>query len=186
MHQVLHPCIIMVITAIITITRVMTTTGIQLLLPLRYISLRRNPDIVPHLHLGVHTAKTSQRKEGLLHQLLSLQLMITDLLPLLYHHIHRLLHLLVVLDMVTVHRVDPLPLPLLLYQSHLCPPFRLLIHILQVNVEQGQVLLQVKRQHEQILLGCHKWHQHLIHLMPSGYGAMFPVAGSFLSSRYSP
>ena len=137
MHRVLHPCIIMVITAIITITTVMTTTGTQLLLLLQYIFLCHNPDMVLHLHLGVHTAKTSQRKEGLLHQLLSLQLMITDLLPLLYHHIHRHLRLLVVLDMVPVCRVDLLFLPLLLYQSHLCPPFRLLIHILQVNVEQG-------------------------------------------------
>lgn len=95
--------------------------------------------MVLHLHLGVHTAKTSQIKEGLLqlHQLLSLQLMITDLLPLLYHHIHRQLHLLVALDMVPVCRVELLFLTLLLYQSHLCPPFRSLIHIFQVNMEQG-------------------------------------------------
>lgn len=146
-----------------TTTTVTMTTGIlQLPLLLQYIFLRHSPDTVLHLHpVGVRTAKTSQRKAGVLHQLPSLQLMTTDLLPSPYHRIHHRLRLLVGLSMLPVRRLF---LPLLLYQSHLCPPSRLLIHVLQVNVELGRVLLQVKRRHERVLLGCHKWHRRLIHV----------------------
>jgi hypothetical protein len=50
-------CNIMVITAIITITMVMKTTGIWLLLLPRLISLYIHPDMLLHHHLGVHMAK---------------------------------------------------------------------------------------------------------------------------------
>ncbi|KAF8646958.1 hypothetical protein HU200_065470 [Digitaria exilis] len=113
--------------------------------------LCRNQDMVHRLHLDAHIAKTSQRKEAQLPQLLSLQLMITVLLLMPHHHIHGHLRLLVVLHMIPLCTVDPLFHPLLFYQSHLCPLFLLLMHILQVYMDRGKVLLQVNTQHEQVL-----------------------------------
>lgn len=188
MHLVLHPCITMVIMATITITRVMTTIGIQvwLLLLLLHIFLCLNPDTVLHLHPGVHTAETSHRKEALLHQLLSLQLTITILLPLPCLHIHGHLHLLVVLHVIPVCMGDPLFLPLPFYQSHPCLPFLLLMHILQANMGQGQVLRRVNRRHQQALPGCRNWHLHLIPPTAPGWcrGVVICGAGSLLSSHY--
>ncbi|CAO2172702.1 unnamed protein product [Urochloa humidicola] len=103
--------------------------------------------------------------------------MITVLL-LPHLRIHGHLRLLIVLNTIPC-TVDPLFHPLLFYQSHLCPPFLLLMHILQANMERGQALLQVNREHEQILLGCHTSLLRLIHLMVPGC-RVIPVAGSFL------
>ena len=95
--------------------------------------------------------------------------MITVLLILLLHHlIHYHLLLFVILHVVLICTVDLLFRPLQFFQSRLCPLFLLVMHTLQVSVQQEPVLL----------LEC-LWPLHRIHLMLAGGS---PVNGSWYPS----
>lgn len=110
--------------------------------------------------------------------------MITILLQVPHHHIHGHLHLLVILHMIPLCMVDPLFHPLVFYQSHRCPPFLLLMRILQVNMERGQALLQMSREHQQVLPGCHKLLLHHIHVSYFSI-YIYTTLGIFMHKQFS-